>query len=229
MTPERYATLSTALARRQPDLTVLADNVHKPHNVAALMRSCDAVGVFEIHAVGDAATSRRAVGISGGTAPWVKVRRHTTIRKAVADLKSNNYQIVAAHFSDNAVDYRLPDYTRPTALLLGAELYGVSDEAAALADLHAVLPMRGLVASLNVSVAAALFLYEAARQREAAGMYAQCRLPPALYADTLFEWCYPDIAALCRAKSVAYPPLTSDGELGANPFIGSGTGSGRAP
>ena len=76
------------------------------------------------------------------------------------------------------MDYREPDYTRPTALLLGAELYGVSDEAAALADLHAVLPMRGLVASLNVSVAAALFLYEAARQREAAGFYAQCRLPP---------------------------------------------------
>ena len=64
MTPERFATLSTALARRQPDLTVLADNVHKPHNVAALMRSCDAVGVFEIHAVGGAATFRRAVGIS---------------------------------------------------------------------------------------------------------------------------------------------------------------------
>jgi len=229
MTPERYATLSTALARRQPDLTVLADNVHKPHNVAALMRSCDAVGVFEIHAVVGAATSKRAVGISGGTAPWVKVRRYTAIREAAAELKANNYQIVAAHFSDTAVDYRLPDYTRPTALLLGAELYGVSDEAVALADLHAVLPMRGLVASLNVSVAAALFLYEAARQREAAGMYTTCRLPPALYADTLFEWCYPEIAALCRAKSVAYPPLSSEGELGANPFIGSGTGAGRAP
>lgn len=225
MTPERYATLSTALARRQPDLTVLADNVHKPHNVAALMRSCDAVGVFEIHAVGGAATSRRAVGISGGTAPWVKVRRHAALAEAASQLKSAGFQIVAAHFSDTAVDYRRPDYTRPTALLLGAELYGVSDEAAALADLHAVLPMRGLVASLNVSVAAALFLYEAARQREAAGMYTKCRLPPALYADTLFEWCYPEIAALCRARSVAYPPLTSEGELGANPF----TGSGRAP
>lgn len=225
MTPERYLTLSTALARRQPDLTVLADNVHKPHNVAALMRSCDAVGVFEIHAVGGAATSRRAVGISGGTAPWVKVRRHAALAEAASQLKSSGFQIVAAHFSDTAVDYRRPDYTLPTALLLGAELYGVSDDAAALADLHAVLPMRGLVASLNVSVAAALFLYEAARQREGAGMYTKCRLPPALYADTLFEWCYPEIAALCRARSVAYPPLTSEGELGANPF----TGSGRAP
>ncbi|MEZ5561544.1 MAG: tRNA (guanosine(18)-2'-O)-methyltransferase TrmH [Gammaproteobacteria bacterium] len=225
MTPERYATLSTALARRQPDLTVLADNVHKPHNVAALMRSCDAVGVFGIHAVGSAGTFRRAVGISGGTAPWVKVRRHATISDAATELKANGFQIVAAHFSNTAVDYREPDYTRPTALLLGAELWGVSEEAAALADLHAVLPMRGLVASLNVSVAAALFLYEAARQREAAGFYAQCRLPPALYADTLFEWCYPEIAARCREKSIAYPPLTSEGELSSNPFAGSG----RAP
>jgi tRNA (guanosine-2'-O-)-methyltransferase len=225
MTPERHATLSAALARRQPDLTVLADNVHKPHNVAALMRSCDAVGVFEIHAVGSAATSRRAVGISGGTAPWVKVRRHATISAAAVELKSNGFQIVAAHFSDTAVDYREPDYTRPTALLLGAELYGVSPEAAELADLHAVLPMRGLVASLNVSVAAALFLYEAARQREAAGMYAQCRLSPELYAETLFEWCYPEIAARCRLKSLPYPALTAEGELCSNPFADSG----RAP
>ena len=56
-------------------------------------------------------------------------------------------------------------------------------------------------------------------------MYAQCRLSPALYAETLFEWCYPEIAARCRLKSLPYPPLTDEGELGSNPFADSG----RAP
>lgn len=218
MTPERFQLLSAALRRRQPDLTVLTDYVHKPHNVAALMRSCDAVGVFEINAVGTSGSFRRARGISGGSSPWVGVRSHASIAMAVMTMKSDGYQIIAAHFSDSAVDYRLPDYTRPTALLLGAELYGVSGEAAALADQHAVLPMRGLVASLNVSVAAALFLYEAARQREAAGLYRESRLPADLYAKTLFEWCYPEIATRCQARGVPYPPLTEEGELAANPF-----------
>ena len=110
------------------------------------------------------------------------------------------------------------DYTRPTALLLGAELRGVSPEAAALADHHAGLPMRGLATSLNVSVAAALFLYEAARQREAAGLYENCRLSDEQFARTLFEWCHPDIAARCQTKGLPYPPLTADGDLAANPF-----------
>jgi len=235
MTPTRYQTLRQALERRQPDLTVVADWVHKPHNVAALMRTCDAVGVYEIHAVGSRGSFTRPLGISGGTAPWVRVRNHADIRPAVRELKDSGFQIVAAHFSDRSQDYREPDYTRPTALLLGAELSGVSDTAAELADVHAVIPMRGLVASLNVSVAAALFLYEAARQREAAGLYGHSRLTPEAFARALFEWCYPDIAARCRARGVDYPPLTADGELAANPFAGAQEagatrpGAGRLP
>jgi tRNA (guanosine-2'-O-)-methyltransferase len=237
MTPERFATLKAALSRRQPDLTVLADQVHKPHNVAALMRTCDAVGVLDLHAVGSRGNIVRPVGISGGTAPWVRVHAHSDIQSAGRELRSRGLQIIAAHFSTDAVDYREPDYTRPTALLLGAELHGVSAEAAELADQHAVIPMRGLATSLNVSVAAALFLYEAARQREQAGMYGQSRLPADVFAATLFEWCYPDIAARCRTRGVAYPPLTADGDLAANPFAtdqaagvgGTRPGAGRLP
>lgn len=218
MTPERFRTLKAALARRQPDLTVLADEVHKPHNIAALMRTCDAVGVFEIHAVGPRSSFKRGRGISGGTAPRVGVHAYRQLTPAIEALKSNGFQIIAAHLSPTADDYRTVDYTRPTALLLGSELRGVSDEAARLADRHACLPMRGLAASLNVSVAAALFLYEAARQREAAGLYESCRLSTEQFTRTLFEWCHPDIAARCRARKVAYPPLTADGDLAANPF-----------
>lgn len=120
------------------------------------------------------------------------------------------------------------DYTRPTALLLGSELRGVSPDAAALVDCHASVPMRGLATSLNVSVAAALFLYEAARQREVAGLYAGCRLTPEQYSQTLFRWCHPGIAARCDEQGLPYPPLTSDGDLAANPFA-SLAGASRLP
>jgi len=226
MTPERFRTLQAALSRRQPDLTVVADDVHKPHNVAALMRTCDAVGVFGIHAVGPRSSFRRPRGISGGTAPRVGVRAWRQLTPALEALKAEGFQIVAAHLSPGADDYRTVDYTRPTALLLGSELRGVSAEGAALADRHAVLPMRGLAESLNVSVAAALFLYEAARQREAAGLYDSCRLEPGLYQRTLFEWCHPDIARRCRERHLPYPPLTADGDLAANPFQASGQAAG---
>ena len=218
VTPERFQTMKAALARRQPDLTVVADDVHKPHNIAALMRTCDAVGVFEIHAVGPRSSFKRPRGISGGTAPRVGVRAWRHLEPALGQLKADGFQIIAAHLSITANDYREIDYTRPTALLLGSELRGVSAEGAALADRHAILPMRGLAASLNVSVAAALFLYEAARQREAAGLYAGSRLEAGLFGRTLFEWCHPGIAARCRARNLPYPPLTADGDLAANPF-----------
>lgn len=228
MTPERFHTLKAALVRRQPDLTVLADHVHKPHNVSALIRTCDAVGVYEVNAVAPDGAFARQHMISGGTRGWVRVRVHRELAFAVDQLKILHFQLIAAHFSIRSVDYRSLDYTRPTAFLMGSELTGVSAEAAALADHHTVIPMRGLVASLNVSVAAALLLYEAARQREAAGLYQQSRLEPAAFQNTLFEWCYPGIAARCRARNLAYPPLDKDGELTVNPFQPAGTAAGAA-
>jgi len=218
MTPERFRTLQAALLRRQPDLTVLADDVHKPHNIAALLRTCDAVGVFEIHAVGSDSAFKRSEHISGGTALRVGARMHRALIPAIESLKAAGFQVVAAHLTSDSADYRDVDYTRPTALLLGSELRGVTAEAAALANCHASLPMRGLATSLNVSVAAALFLYEAARQREAAGLYETCRLSDEQFARTLFEWSHPDIAARCRLRGLPYPPLTADGDLAANPF-----------
>jgi tRNA (guanosine-2'-O-)-methyltransferase len=228
MTPERYQTLKAALARRQPDLTVLADDVHKPHNIAALMRTCDAVGVLEINVVGTGNSIRRSRGISGGTGPRVGVRSHPDLLAAISSLKREGFQIVAAHLTETSEDYRAVDYTHPTALLIGSELRGIAPDAVALADHHAGLPMRGLATSLNVSVAAALFLYEAARQREAAGLYTHCRLADEQYRQTLFRWCYPAIAARCDKQGVPYPPLSPDGDLAANP-LASPTGTRRAP
>jgi len=226
MTPERFHKLHAALRRRQPDLTVLAENVHKPHNLAALARSCDAVGVLRLHAV----TGSRGLALprdaAGGSRSWVEVHTHSELHSAAEELKSSGFQIIAAHLSYDAKDYRAIDYTRPTALLLGSELFGVSDQAAALADQTVIIPMRGLVASLNVSVAAALILFEAARQREAAGLYQQSRLPEAEFQRILFEWCHPAIAAECRARQLPYPALDENGELSHHPFAADAAAQG---
>ncbi|MDQ2068903.1 tRNA (guanosine(18)-2'-O)-methyltransferase TrmH [Natronospira bacteriovora] len=211
MTPERLQKLHDTLNRRQPDLTVLMDDVHKSHNLSAVMRTADAVGIQDIHAVSPDRSVQRYRIMSGGSRKWVATHIHPDIPTAADKLKASGHRIVAAHFSPRARDFREVDYTRPTALLLGNELSGVSEQGSALADEHVIIPMLGMVASLNVSVAAALILYEAQRQRLAAGLYEHCRLPPERYRQLLFEWAYPRIARYCRDKRLPYPPLDEHG------------------
>jgi tRNA (guanosine-2'-O-)-methyltransferase len=218
MTPERFEKLRRVLEARQPDLTILAENVHKAHNIAAIIRTCDAVGILEAHAVSETGEMRRHHMVSGGSRRWVPVNFHADLAAGARTLKQRGFTILAAHLSDRAVDYREPDYTRPTALMVGSELLGVSEEAAELADGHVMVPMEGMVESLNVSVAAALILYEARRQRQAAGIYDSSRLEPEFLARRLFEWAHPKIAARCRKMGLPYPPMTAEGDLAANPF-----------
>ena len=144
MTPERFRRLQQILDRRQPDLTVLMDRVHKPHNFSAVLRSCDAVGVFEAHVV-PASDFRAAHATAGGSSRYVKVIRHGSLAEAVHVLRSDGMRILAAHPSDDAVGFREPDYTRPTAILLGTELEGLSPEAVAAADRCVAVPMCGAV------------------------------------------------------------------------------------
>lgn len=213
MTPERFATLRDRLDKRQPDLTVLMDDVHKSHNVAAVIRTCDAVGIFEAHAYFSEGPLRRHSNTSAGAGRYVRVRQHRDIGSGIRHVQDQGMQVLAAHFSDNAVEYRKIDYTRPTAILLGSELNGCSETAAREADGHIIIPMHGLVASLNVSVAAAVILFEAQRQRLEAGLYDESRLEPAVKEKTLFEWAHPKIAHFCRQRGYPYPAMTDDGDL----------------
>ncbi|NND59186.1 MAG: tRNA (guanosine(18)-2'-O)-methyltransferase TrmH [Gammaproteobacteria bacterium] len=217
MTPQRLAILRRALDRRQPDLTLLAENTQKTHNIAALLRTCDAVGVSELHAVADEPVRRHHM-VSAGSHKRVPVIRHASESDALAQLRSNGLRLLAAHLSPSAVDFREVDYTQPCAIIVGSELFGVSATAAQLADQHIRIPMKGLVESLNVSVAAALVLYEALRQRERAGLYDRCRLDRQTYDRLLFEWGYPRIAHRCRQLGVPYPRLADDGSIVENTF-----------
>ena len=213
MKPERYARLRAVLERRQPDLTVLMERVHKSHNLSAILRNCDTVGVLEAHAVPPPeglAVSRHA---SAGASKWVPVRRHPSTDSAIASLHQAGFRIVAAHPSPTAKDFREVDYTVPTALMMGAELFGLSDRAIELADELVSIPMMGMAKSLNVSVAAALLLFEAMSQRRKAGLYEKSRIPEENFDALLFEWAYPRLARRYRKAGMDYPSLTGQGVL----------------
>lgn len=212
-TPRRFHRVRDVLDRRQPDLTVLLENVDVPRNLAAILRSCDAAGVFTAHAVWPGGRLKISRPASGGNRRWVPVRKHRTLADALARLRESGLRILAADPAPGATPFREVDYTQPTALLLGNEDNGVSDEALAAVDGRVIIPMSGMGTSLNVSVAAALILFEAQRQRLAAGFYDRPRLDPETYRTTLFEWAFPTLAALCRKRGVPYPPLGEDGEI----------------
>ncbi len=213
MTPERTAKLRAVLERRQADLTLIADQVNKPRNLSALIRNCDAVGIHSIHTVVPKEGYRTYRGTAKGSDFYVKNRQHQSIESAVDTVKSAGMQVVAAHFSDQAVDYREIDFTQPTALLMGAEKAGVSQQGAEMADQHIIIPMVGMVSSLNVSTAAGIILTEAQHQRMGAGMYDQVSLSPEEIAYTLFEWGNRDLAKYCRENNLAYPPVDEQGDV----------------
>lgn len=229
MTPERHRKLRAVLDRRQPDLWLITDNVHKGRNLSALLRNADAAGVATVHCVLDDKDYRAFRGTAMGSQQWVEVRRHPSVSEAIGAVQGQGAQVLAAHLSDAAVDYRQIDYTRPTAILLGAEKRGVSSEALARVDGHITIPMMGMVQSYNVSVASGILLAEAQHQRQQAGLYDRRRLDARAYAQRFFEWAHPQLTQFCRQRGLAYPPLGEDGELLDAPAWNAAVRAGQAP
>ncbi len=203
------------LATRQPDLTVCLEQVHKPHNVSAIIRTADAVGIHQVHAIWPTTQMYTRLSSAAGSNSWVQVKTHSHIADAIVHLKSQGMQILATHLSDKAVDFREIDYTRPTCILMGQEKTGISQEALALADQDIIIPMIGMVQSLNVSVASALILYEAQRQRQNAGMYqrTQSVLPEDEQQQLLFEGGYPVLAQVAKRKGLPRPHIDEQGQV----------------
>lgn len=194
MTPERKQRIIDTARRRQPDLTVFMERVHKPHNFAAVLRTCDAVGVMHAHAVPGSEGLPALNHTAQGAQRWVGLTRHPDTETGLAELRGRGFRCVAAHFSDRAIDFREFDYTGPTALVLGTEKFGISDEAAERCDEHVVIPMHGMTRSLNVSVACAIILYEAERQRTLAGMYDGHDPDQAPWRELIERWVARDLA-----------------------------------
>jgi tRNA (guanosine-2'-O-)-methyltransferase len=215
MSPERYARIRDFLSLRQPSLTLCLEQLHKPHNVSAIVRSCDAVGVYEVHAVWDKKPDIRK-STAMGSENWVYTKEYLCIEDAVSHLKTQKMQVLVTNLSENAVDFRDIDYTLPTAIILGQEKYGATQEAIAAADQDIIIPMVGMVQSLNVSVAAALILYEAQRQRQLAGMYNVQQLTEKACQKMLFEGGFPKLREVCDRKGLPYPHIDTNGHIDAD-------------
>ncbi len=183
----RSAKIREVLSHRQPDLTVIMENIHDPHNVSAVLRSCDAVGVMRVELLYNVEKFPRLGRKSSSSAnKWLEVRKHKTVDACFAALRADGFAICATHLGHQARSLYATDLTRPVALLFGNEHRGVSQEAAEKADMNIFIPMVGMIQSLNVSVACAVTLYEALRQRlqtgTAASKISAARLEE-LYAD----------------------------------------------
>ena len=213
--PRRFERLRSVLNQRMADLTVLVEHVEKPHNLSAILRSCDAVGVLEAHAVSFSGRPRTFNSTAQGSQRWVPLRDHADIGSAISHLKQRGFRLFGTNLSVDARDYRECDFTGPCAFVLGAEKWGLTEEATALMDQAVYIPMRGMVQSLNVSVATATLLFEALRQRQVAGLAPQNGegIPAGDYDTLLFEWCYPEVAAWCREQGRPYPALGDQGEI----------------
>jgi len=213
VSPERFLQIKNLLTKRQPDLTVVMENVNKPHNLAAIIRTCDAVGIPKVHAVASHPEIRTKQNSASGSSKWVELDIHQSTEEAFSTLRQRGFQIFVAHFSEESRDFRTIDFTKPTALVVGAELDGISKTATSLADGSLYIPMVGMVESLNVSVATAIMLFEAERQRTEQGFYDNRRLDEQTYKRLLFEFTYPRIAAIYKKKNKPFPEMNENGEI----------------
>ena len=188
-TPRRKARLGSVLAHRQPDLTLVLANIHDPHNVSAIYRSCDAFGVDKVHLYyTDTPFPVLGRKTSASARKWVESVRHRDRQELETSLRAQNMQILATTFTPTAKPLRTWDFTRPTAIIMGNEHSGVNEELISMADGELYIPMYGMIQSFNVSVAAAIILAEASRQRELAGMYDSCRYDEATFEAKLADW-----------------------------------------
>ncbi len=188
-TENRVARVSRVLDRRQPDLRVVLEGVTIAHNASAVMRTCDAAGVLHLDLVSpNPALLAFNEAISTRADRWLEITTYASAAACLSPLKEAGLRIVATRLSDQAIPYADIDYSRPLALVFGSESLGISDEALAFADEVIRIPMVGMVRSLNLSVAVAVVLYEAIKQRTAKGFYNERRLSEADFERLFKKW-----------------------------------------
>ena len=195
---KRIKRIDDSLSRKQPTLQIMLDNVHSSQNLSAIIRTCDAVGVLDIYySTKENETLRIHKTITQGAHRWThRYRMHDAHKVAfLKEKKAQGFQVVVTHLEERAVSFREVDYTKPTLLVMGNEKEGVSPEVIEMADEVIIIPMQGMVQSLNVSVATALILYEAQRQLENAGRYNAPMLSEEKREEIKAAWVYRDTVA----------------------------------
>ncbi|MBQ8366558.1 MAG: RNA methyltransferase [Alistipes sp.] len=160
ITEERREVLNRTVASRTHYMRILTENMFHPQNASAIMRHCEAFGIQQIHTVEDRCKFDPSVNIVRGTEKWVDVEHHETTAEALAALKAEGYRIVATTPHRCSVTPETFDVTKGKfVLVFGTEHAGISDEVIAAADDFLMIPMCGMVESLNVSASAAILIY----------------------------------------------------------------------
>jgi tRNA (guanosine-2'-O-)-methyltransferase len=188
-TQKRQQRIREVLQKRQPDLTLIMDNIHDPHNVSAILRSCDAFGVYRVHLYYTTESFPKIGGkSSASTRKWVYREKHTQAEAMIKSLRQERFRIAGTGFGPQAIPVTQWDLSQPSAIILGNEHSGLSPELKDAVDTELYIPMQGMVQSLNVSVAAAVILYEAWRQRDLKHMYESPSLESRILEMTVDEW-----------------------------------------
>jgi tRNA (guanosine-2'-O-)-methyltransferase len=190
MTPEREEKLLSVLNKRQNDITIVLENVFDPHNISAVMRTCDAVGVQEIYVLNTKIARHKKWGAksSSSAVKWLTVHQFENNEKCFEALRKKYSKILTTHLSADAVSLHSINFTDPLALVFGNEHSGVSDEVRDMADGNFLIPQAGIIRSLNISVACAVTLYEAFRQKNNAGHYDKRKLDENQFDELYTKW-----------------------------------------
>ena len=190
MTPERNERLTAVLHKRQPDLTIVLENVFDPHNISAVMRTADAVGIQDIFILNNKIPPHRKWGAksSSSAAKWLTIHQYTNADDCFAELRKRYKKIYTTHLSTDAVGLYQLNFLESVALIFGNEHSGVSDEIISKADGNFIIPQVGIIKSLNISVACAVTLYEAFRQKSNAGHYDALKLKGTQLETLTAEW-----------------------------------------
>lgn len=190
MTPERKDKLLSVIRKRQDDLAIVLENVQDPHNISAVMRTCDAVGVQDIYVLNTRIPRHKKFGprSSSSAAKWLTVHQFENAEECFTELRKKYKRILTTHLASDSVNLYEIDFTGSIALVFGNEHSGVSEDIRRLADGNFLIPQMGIIRSLNISVACAVSLYEAYRQKSIAGHYDHEKLPTALQEELFKNW-----------------------------------------
>lgn len=193
MTPKRFNRIRSVVEKRQKHLTVVLENIHDPHNVSAILRTADAVGVDKVYLIYNTNKFPKIGRTSSASAKkWIGLERFADAAECIESLRKDKYRIYSTHINNdvkkNISLYDL-DLTARTALVFGNEHTGVSQQLVDLSDKNFMIPMYGMIQSLNVSVAVAVCLYESLRQREVKGLYEKTGFTKKEISDKLKDYC----------------------------------------
>ena len=189
-TEKRLEKITRVIKSRQQSLTVVMENIHDPHNVSAIFRTCDVVGIPKVNLVYNFESFPRIGKKSSASAfKWVDKEKYKSVEECYSELRKNGFKIFASSLSENSKNLYDLDLTQKVAIVVGNEHRGVSEISAELADEVFLIPQFGMVQSLNVSVATAVILYEAMRQRIKKGMYKKSELDEKTLDKIIDNWC----------------------------------------